>query len=85
MNPWRRPSQASPSDPAWAAAQRQLIAALKNPNAAYEQFKAEHRPAAAGQRSAQTAEALHADAQRKATFMKGVAFCAAENAKGTNS
>ena len=78
-------SQASPSDPAWAAAQAELKAALADPDAAYEQFKAKYRPAAAGQRAQQTAAARKLDAQRKATFLKNVARNVAENAKGTNT
>lgn len=77
--------QASPSDPHWAASQRELTAALRSPDAAYEQFKASFRPAAAGQRTQQTTEARKLDAHRKAAFLANVALSAAENAKGTNS
>lgn len=76
-------------DPAWATSQKELTAALQNPDAAYEEFKAKFRPAAAGQRrlqgTQQTAEALEINARRKAAFLANAAFSAAENAKGTNT
>ena len=77
--------QASPSDPAWAVSQKELKAALKNPEAAYAQFKAKFRPPAPGQRTQQTAEARKLDAHRKAAFLANVALSKKENAKGTNT
>lgn len=59
--------------------------ALRSPDAAYEQFKANFRPVAAGQRTQQIAKARKIDAHRKAVFLTNAAFCAAENAKGTNT
>lgn len=80
--------QVSFSDPAWDASQKELAETLKNPDAAYEKFKAKFKPVAAGKRrlqgTQQMAEALQSEAHRKAAFLANVAFSAAENAKGTN-
>ena len=82
--------QANQSDPAWAASQAELAAALQDPDSAYESFKARFRAPPPPQRRLQVAPPTVAVAQelhahRKAAFLANVAYSAAENAKETNT
>ena len=80
--------QASESDPGWVAAQKELAAALDDPDTAYEAFKARFRAASPVPRrlrgSRKTAVAAKLHAHRKAAFLANVAHSSAENAKETN-